>query len=481
MAADKPPNFLFILSDDQSWQHTSYEGNPYVNTPAFDRIAAEGVYFRKAFVSAPSCTESRSAILSGQHFWQTGSGAMLWGEYSPTMPNFIHQLAAHGYETAYTGKGWGPGTVPPTVEPTGKLFKQFTTRTTPADGYVGLKGYAKSLEAFLDQRSPDKPFFFWAGVIEPHRDYLEESTNRFEDKPQTAWWPSFMPYAGRAQKQMSRYLEEIEYGDREVGKMLATIEKHGLLENTIIIYTSDNGMPFAGAKNNLYRYGVQVPLAIWWKNHHVPLKSREQKDRNELVSLIDVAPTVLTLAGLPVPKNVTGQSLSPLLQLSKLQLSKTNGVPWKKRDYVLTGFERHMPTARSDLSTYPVRGLITDEWFYLVNYRPERWPQGDPGGKTSVGYQDTFIAHLQTYKGKSIEPFFSDLLGKRPAQELYAWGDAPGAANNKAGKKEYLPIQQKLDQTLTSALATAGDPGIKNRDYFYQTFGKSHPSTLHED
>lgn len=489
IAGDKPPNFLFILSDDQSWQHTSYEGNPHVSTPAFDRIAAEGVYFRKAFVSAPSCTESRSAILSGQHFWQAGSGAMLWGEYPPTLPNFIHQLAAQGYETAYTGKGWGPGTVPPAVEPTGTLFKQYLARTTPADGYQGLKGYAKSLEAFLDQRSADKPFFFWAGIIEPHRDYLEENTNRFEGQVQTAWWPPFMPYAGRAQKQMSRYLEEIEHGDKELGKMLAAIEKRGLLDNTVIIYTSDNGMPFAGAKNNLYRYGVQVPLAIWWKNHHDKDrndkdrndKDRNDKDRNELVSLVDVAPTVLTLAGVPVPKSMTGQSLSPLLQLSKPQLSQTNGAPWKKRDYVLTGFERHMPTARPDLSTYPVRGLITDEWFYLLNYRPERWPQGAPGGKTSVGYQDTFFAHLQTYKGKNIEPFFSDLLGKRPARELYAWGDAPGVANNKADKKEYLQVQQKLDQTLSAALDTAGDPGVRNRDYFFQTFGKSLPSILQEE
>ncbi len=448
LAAERP-NFLFVITDDQSWAHTSYAGFPYVKTPAFDRLASQGVYFEKAFVSAPSCTASRSSILSGRHFWLAESGALLWGRYPSAMPNFIHQLMKHGYDAAYTGKGWGPGMVPDGVEPTGWAFRKNIHKVKT--DYDGLAGYADDFSDFLFQRDPSQPFFFWAGIFEPHREYLEmDDTNRFAGKPEFSEWPAFMPYSGRSQKQMTRYLEEIEYADAEVGRMLDSLDEHGLLDTTVIVFTSDNGMPFAGAKSNLYQYGVQVPLAIL-----LPKRYKGQKlESRELVSLIDIAPTVLELAGAPALEGISGRSLVPLL---KSESDKS----WVSREFILVGFERHAPNARPDYSTYPMRGLISREWIYVKNYKPQRWPQGAPDK-----FFDTFMGHLLTYKGRQIEPFFTDLLKKRPERELYRMGDAPGAANNKAIDPAWADTVTVLDKKLEAALQEGADPGLRQRDYF---------------
>ena len=474
LAADKDkvanasrPNFLFVITDDQSWAHTSYAGYSYVKTPTFDRIAREGVYFRNAFVSSPSCTESRSSILSGRHFWQTGPGAMLWGTYPSELPNFIHQLGANGYQTAYTGKGWGPGIQKPGDLPTGTEFRKHAVRTEWKDGYEGVKNYVGDFEDFLAQRNEAQPFFFWLGLFEPHREYFQKDIKRFSNDSPADQWPPFMPSTGRAWKQMTRYLEEIEYADAEVARFLKLLEKKKLLDNTVIIYTSDNGMPFAGAKANLYRYGVQVPLAVMWKGHHLEVPEPQQKDRDELVSLTDLAPTVLELAAAPALPGMTGQSLLPLLNLDR-PVPK----PWQPRDYLLTGFERHVPDARPDFSTYPARGIITREAFYIRNYKPERWPQGNPSEDETRDYQDASIEHLLSYKGKKIEPFFSELLNKRPAEELYGWEDAPGPRFNRAGQPQYAALQKSLDDKLQQALREAGDPGLADRDYFFKTYGQ---------
>ncbi|MGI9293338.1 MAG: sulfatase-like hydrolase/transferase, partial [Pseudomonadales bacterium] len=143
------PNFLIVVSDDQSWAHTSFAGDEIVRTPAFDRIARDGVYFSNAYSSAPTCTASRSALLSGRHFWQTGPGSTLWGSYSAELPSLQGTLEQSGYQVGYTGKGWGPGVHQEGAITAGTAFNQITL--TPPDGISNID-YSANFEAFLSSK-----------------------------------------------------------------------------------------------------------------------------------------------------------------------------------------------------------------------------------------------------------------------------------------------------------------------------------------
>jgi len=132
---DTRPNFLFIISDDQSWIHTSKAGYGLVSTPNFDQLANAGLYFHNAFVSAPSCTPSRSAILAGQDFWRLQSAGLLWGEYPDSIISYQDILREAGYAVGYTGKGWGPGHIAdPAVKPTGDEYNSLKLSRSKALG-----------------------------------------------------------------------------------------------------------------------------------------------------------------------------------------------------------------------------------------------------------------------------------------------------------------------------------------------------------
>jgi uncharacterized sulfatase len=162
---------------------------------------------------------------------------------------------------------------------------------------------------------------------------------------------------------MLDYLLEIDHFNNHLKKMLEYLEEIGELDNTIVIVTADNGMPFPYAKANLQEYGTHVPLAISWLN-----KITESKITNDLVSLIDLAPTILSLVGITNPVEMTGKDFSKILLLKDSK---------PIRNFVLTGRERHTH-ARPDNLGYPSRAIRTKNFLYIMNLKPERWPMGNP-------------------------------------------------------------------------------------------------------
>src|SRR5690606_17969002 len=175
------PNFLFIIADDQSWQHTSFAGYPYVKTPNFDKIARQGIYFENAYAAASSCTASRSSILTGQYPWRLKSAAVLGGEWPHEIKTYPQILAESGYHVGFTGKGWGPGRVNnlenrPDVKPYYfEVRKKYFWEASPPHPQ------ATSLTFFLRQKPKDKPFAFWIGIREPHRPFEKGDISRFKN------------------------------------------------------------------------------------------------------------------------------------------------------------------------------------------------------------------------------------------------------------------------------------------------------------
>jgi uncharacterized sulfatase len=449
----RPPNLLLVITDDQSWIHTGYS-SPVLRTPNFDRIANEGVYFDNAFTSAPTCTASRSAILTGQHFWRLGPAAQLWGDFPAELVNYQRLLEQHGYLVGYTGKGWGPGKSA-SGNPAGQDYNKVKRDVDPAFSTID---HVANLQLFLANKKPDQPFSFWVSPTEPHRPFKEHigvDSGRF--KLAEIPVPPFLPDNDKVRSDIADYLYEIEWFDEELGRVLAVLEQAGELDNTVIVYTSDNGMAFPRAKSNNYDYGTHVPLAVrWGKGIDTPHRV------TDFISLTDLAPTFLTLAGVPVPPEMTGKSFVPQLQTDK------SGRIDPLRNVAFTGFQRHIGNARIESRGYPARAVHSDDYLYIENFTPDRWPAGRPPSYADIDEGSP------TKNVMRSDPAYQDLLAlagdKRPTQELYRVQQDTANIRNVADNPEYSTALKTLAETLRAEMKRTGDPQSTGQGAIFDSY-----------
>jgi arylsulfatase A-like enzyme len=448
-APEPPPNIVFAVADDWSWPHAGAYGDSVVATPTFDRLAAEGVLFEQAFVSAPSCTPSRGAIVTGQHFWRLGAGAQLWSSWPSEFPEYPKLLAEAGYHVGSFRKGWGPGEHPHHSDnPAGPQYE--------------------SLEAFFAARLEGQPFSLWFGSSDPHRPYEPGSGAASGiDLAAIALMPHF-PDAPEVRSDVADYYWEVQRFDREVGELLARIEAMGELDNTLVIVTSDNGMPFPRAKATVYDAGTRMPFVVRW-----PARVPARRRVTDLISLTDVAPTILEAAGLPVPDAMTGHSLMPVLT------SSASGRVDASRDHALFGKERHVPAQEAPISGgYPMRAIRTDVHLYIRNFLPDRWPVGTPSYRTAY-IDGAWLADADNGPTKSYfwehrdEPrgriLYDLAFGKHPAEELYDLRADPGQLTNVASDPSYAAIKGMLSRRLMDALDATSDPRVVGGAHAWET------------
>ncbi|MEM7013971.1 MAG: sulfatase, partial [Verrucomicrobiota bacterium] len=324
-ADEQRPNILFAISDDQSWMHCGAYGDTAIKTPAFDRVAREGILFNHAFAAAPSCMPSRSALLTGRNIWELEEAGNLMGQLRAKFAIFPLLLKESGYQLAATGKTWGPGALIGYVRPDGspddKRGKYRSTSTElltgtayeskrldPTKPGMSAVDYAANFEDFLGERDDSKPFFFWLGTHEPHQGYESGAWERAGKKLSDARVPGCFPEHPTIQGEFLDYALEIEHFDQHLGRAIAALEQRDLLSNTIIVVTSDHGNPMPRSKCNLYDTGARVPLAIRW-----PAKSDSGRVVDDMVNLADLAPTFLEMAGLEAPEDMTARSLIPII------------------------------------------------------------------------------------------------------------------------------------------------------------------------
>ena len=451
------PNILFCISDDQSWPHTSFAGEKAINTPAFDRIASEGIYFSNAFCASPSCSPSRGAIITGQEMWRLGEASQLYSAVPRELEklSFPLLLEKHGYFIGYTQKGWSPNDFEIHGWKQNPLGKQYNKQTLqpPADR-IETNNYAANFEDFINTCPEGKPFFFWFGSSEPHRAYEENSGIKNGLDPSKVEVPGFLPDVPEVRNDIADYLFEIKWVDQHLNKMIDMLEERNLLDNTIVIVTSDNGMPFPGAKNNLYEYGIHMPLAIRWPDG-INTGGRIVDD---LVSLTDLAPTILKSAGVKVPKEMTGYDLLKIFN------SSASGKIDKARQYIYAGKERHTVCREGDLP-YPQRAIRDHQFLYVRNYAPDRWPAGSPDQKSVHGWvygdidqSPSFTYLLEHQKEKGVEMLFNFATAKRPLEELYNIVDDPYCLNNLSLNKDYKKVMKQLAKALDEYLLITADP-----------------------
>ena len=462
---DGRPNILIAIGDDISFPHMGAYGCTWIKTPGFDRVAREGILFNNTYTPNSKSSPSRACLLTGRNSWQLEEAANHIPFFPPRFTTFMESLGKFGYEVGFTSKGWAPGVALDSAGNqrlmTGKAFNS-RKRSRPASG-ISNSDYAANFEDFLNSGETGKPFCFWYGSTEPHRVYqygsgVEIGGKKLSDIDKVF---KFWPDNEIVRNDMLDYAFEIEYFDSHLVRMLDILEQRGELDNTIVIVTSDNGMPFPRVKGQAYEYSNHMPLAIMWGKK---IKNPGRKV-SDFISFIDFAPTILEVAGV-------GQSESGLQQVqgksfTEIFYSRKKWKVDKSRDHVLIGKERH-DVGRPDDVGYPIRGIVKDGFLYLINFKPQRWPAGNP----ETGYMNCDASPTKTLtlnlkrSGASAE-FWNFSFGFRGDEELYNITADPECINNLEGDPGLNNMKQKLRQQLLSELREQDDPRILgNGDIF---------------
>lgn len=468
----KRPNILFCIMDDASPLMGAY-GTKWVKTPAFDRMAKEGILFSNAYTPNAKCAPSRAIVLTGRNSWQLEEAANHVNFFPQKFSTFPEVLRANGYVTAITGKGWGPGKALTTEGKERNIIGQEwgDIKMKPWAKGMSNEDYAANFDAFLNSQKEDQPWMFWFGAREPHRAYEYQSGVNFGKKKLSDIdvVPPFWPDNEIVRNDMLDYALEVEYVDSHLEKMLASLEKRGLLENTIIVMTSDHGMPFPRCKAQEYEYSNHVPLAIMWPKG-IKNPGRTVKD---MVSFIDIAPTFLELAGISLKKSGIE---SPGISWTDIFNSEKLGQVNPKRDMIVIGKERH-DYSRPNNQGFPIRGIVSDDFLYLYNYDISLWPAGNP----EIGYLDIdgsptkteILRQFRTGENK----FYWDLsMGKRTTnEEFFNLEKDAFCMNNLASNAEFSDKKNKMKNRMEALLKEQKDPRMFGKGDIFNTYPFSEP------
>jgi len=451
----KSPNILFALADDASYPHMGAYGCQWVKTPAFDRVAREGILFTNCYTPNAKCAPSRASILTGRNSWQLEEAANHWCYFPTKFKTYAEALAENGWHVGYVAKGWAPGVAELNGvkrQLTGKPYN--AKKLTPPARHINSSDYAANFSDFINDKPADKPFCFWYGSTEPHRAYEYNAgvTKGGKNISDIDTVPEFWPDNETVRRDMLDYAFEIEWFDSHLQRMLALLEECGELDNTIVVVTADNGMPFPRVKGQEYEYSNHLPLAIMWRNG-IKNPGRVVDD---FVSFIDFAPTWLEAAHIDASNSgmqkITGKSLMPIFASTK------PGVVDTARDHVLIGKERH-DIGRPHDQGYPIRGIVKDGWLYLHNFAPDRWPAGDPQtGYLNCDGSPTKTVLLNSRTQQGMKKYWQISFDKRQREELYHIAEDRECMINLAGRPEWQELKSALKTQLFAELKQQGDP-----------------------
>ncbi|MBC9888394.1 MAG: sulfatase-like hydrolase/transferase [Opitutae bacterium] len=494
--ADERPNMVFLFADDWGRYASAYEKvegpqsiSALIDTPHFDRVANEGILFTNAFVPAPSCTPCRSSILSGRYFWNTERGAILQGAvWDPNIPTFPLELEKAGYHIGYSYKVWTPGTPPHAPYGAKRTayhqggtnfnnFSQYVSRKAPRLGIEGAKEelydeVRVNFDAFIADREEGQPFCFWWGPTNTHRKWTKGSGQALwglDPDKLKGWLPKFLPDVHDVREDLNDYLGECLAVDAGIGLILKKLEEMGELDNTLVVISGDHGIPgIPRGKCNLYDLGTEVTLAARWLG-----KIKPGRVVSDFINLRELAPTFLKAGQTPVPEGMAERDLMPLF------LAEGSGRIDPARTFVILGRERHVAAAREEFLPYPQRAIRTEDFLYIRNFEPDRWPMGTPGvvldnefSELKALEENTFIGFgdldgsptkrwvIEHRKEPENRPFYDYAVAKRPEEELYDLRKDPDYLTNVADEKEYLEIKGKLSQELMDTLVAENDPRV---------------------
>lgn len=404
-AADPPnrPNFIFFITDDISADDLSVYGNKAIATPNLDSLAAMGLVFDRAYLTISSCSPSRCSMITGRYPHNTGAPE-LHTELPEDQTTFVQVLQQAGYHTVLSGKNH--------MGKPERLGFDLASNSNPA-------GSEKWVE-HLQQRPKDKPFFCWFASHDAHRAFT------INDKapvyaPEDVSVPPMLFDGPESRKKLAGYYHEIARTDYYMGELLKELESQQVLDNTYIIYCSDNGRPFPRCKTYLYDSGIKTPLIVAGP-------TVENGRTNSLVSSIDFAATILDLAGATKPISVQGVSIAPVLQSPS---AVVRNVAFSERNWHV--YQTHE------------RSVRIGDWLYIWNAWPELYNVS--GESSFFSFEDVREFWDAAEAGKLTEA--QALLTKKPQPQemLFNVASDPDQFNNLAGGSahaEQLSLMREL-------------------------------------
>ena len=455
------PNVLLVVSDDHSYPFLGCYGREELKTPHLDRLAAEGMKFRRMFTAAPQCVPSRAAFMTGR----SAVACRMTRFSSPlprdeiTFPEVLKKEAGYfvgvcGRSYHLDGSGRGPEASDAVLE--ARKMRTFQERFDYVDA-SGQENVPMHVEAFLKARPKDKPFFLWVNFSDPHHPW---TTGENPPSPETLAVPGFLPDLPGVREDLSRHEGEIEHADALFGELMALVKQQAGLENTLVLFVGDNGMAFPSGKGSLYDPGLNVPLLAWW-----PGVVAAGGDTSVLISGEDLGPTVLEAAGVAVPERMSGVSFLPLL--------KGEAFP-QQREWIFAERGPH-GSATYTLDT-PASGVdysrcVRGERYKLIyNVTPhQRYSPVDSAG--NPGWK----AIVQAQEAGSLEAAWSQKWFTQPraVYELYDLQEDPHELRNLYGSKGTEEVTQRLKVALQQKmivdfdylpLPLAGPPKKKGKD-----------------
>lgn len=424
------PNIVLIIADDLAWDDVGAFGHPTVRTPHLDKMARDGMRFDRAFVTASSCSPSRSSLITGRYPHSADSEQLHW-PLPKEQVSFVELLRAAGYWTGAAGK-WHLGNpakqrfdVVREADPAGYSLPTgakagSTTMLIQARG--DIQSGCTDWVPLLQERPRDKPFFAWLAALDPHRDY-EEKISDNPMLPEHVIVPPHLPDTPAVRKELAQYYDEIERLDRFVGAVFAELEVQKVADNTLVVFLSDNGRAFPRDKTTVYDGGIKTPLLMRW-----PGRIPAGTVCPQLVSTVDFAPGFLEAAGLKPAPTMQGVSFLPLLADARRPI----------RTEVFAEQNWHDFEHRS-------RALRTEHYKFIVNDYTDGALTPGADAVRGVAYRE-----LQRFRrAGQLSPLQQQCFTlPRPALELYDLRSDPGEFNNLAAVPAYAPMLAELQRRM---------------------------------
>lgn len=397
---DSRPNFIFYITDDISASDFGCYGSDVVRTPNVDQLAREGMLFRRAYLTTSSCSPTRCSIIAARYPHNTGACEL----HTPLPADqymFPQAMKESGYYTVLAGKNH-----------MGPAVQQAFDLIVGGRGPGGQEQWGE----LLKDRPRDKPFFCWFASYDAHRGWS------FDDKapvydPDKVEVPPFLFDGPKTRKDLADYYHEVSRSDYYLGELREELKRQGIEDNTYIIFISDNGRPFPRCKTRLYDSGIRTPFVVSGPT------VAEGKQSDSLVSVIDIGPTVLELAGVKADARIQGVSFAGVLEDPRAVV----------REYVFAEHNWHVFQAHE-------RMLRTGDWLYIRNAFPERMNLCMEGKSYPAGGE-----LWQQYRAGNLKPEQMGIMRQpRPAEELYHVADDPHQLDDLASDPKHAATLKRM-------------------------------------